>query len=64
MATSSPAAGAATPVQDVQLFELKGRTLGIVGLGTIGKKTARLAQAFGMKVQYYRHRPVERGAGR
>ena len=40
-------------VQDVQLFELKGRTLGIVGLGTIGKKTARLAQAFGMKVQYY-----------
>ena len=40
-------------VQNVQLFELKGRTLGIVGLGTIGKKTARLAQAFGMKVQYY-----------
>ena len=40
-------------VQDVKLFELKGRTLGIVGLGTIGKKTARLAQAFGMKVQYY-----------
>jgi phosphoglycerate dehydrogenase-like enzyme len=40
-------------VQDVQLFELKGRTLGIIGLGTIGKKTARLAQAFGMAVQYY-----------
>jgi phosphoglycerate dehydrogenase-like enzyme len=40
-------------VQDVQLFELKGRTLGIVGLGSIGKKTARLAQAFGMTVQYY-----------
>jgi phosphoglycerate dehydrogenase-like enzyme len=40
-------------VQDVQLFELKGRMLGIVGLGTIGKKTARLAQAFGMNVQYY-----------
>jgi phosphoglycerate dehydrogenase-like enzyme len=40
-------------VQDVQLYELKGRTLGIVGLGTIGKKTARLAQAFGMTVQYY-----------
>ncbi len=40
-------------VQDVQLFELKGRTLGIVGLGSIGKKTARLAQAFGMMVQYY-----------
>jgi phosphoglycerate dehydrogenase-like enzyme len=40
-------------VQDVQLYELKGRTLGIVGLGTIGKKTAKLAQAFGMSVQYY-----------
>jgi len=40
-------------VQDVQLYELKGRTLGIIGLGTIGKKVARLAQAFGMAVQYY-----------
>lgn len=40
-------------VADVRLFELKGRTLGIVGLGSIGKKTARLAQAFGMTVQYY-----------
>jgi phosphoglycerate dehydrogenase-like enzyme len=27
--------------------------LGIVGLGTIGKKAARLARAFGMSVQYY-----------
>jgi phosphoglycerate dehydrogenase-like enzyme len=40
-------------VDDIKLYELKGRTLGIVGLGTIGKKTARLAQAFGMAVQYY-----------
>ena len=40
-------------VDDVKLYELKNRTLGIVGLGTIGKKTARLAQAFGMHVQYY-----------
>jgi phosphoglycerate dehydrogenase-like enzyme len=29
------------------------KTLGIVGLGTIGKKVARLAKAFGMRVQYY-----------
>jgi glyoxylate reductase/D-3-phosphoglycerate dehydrogenase len=35
------------------VHELHGRTLGIVGLGTIGKKTARLAQAFGMTVRYY-----------
>ena len=27
--------------------------LGIIGLGTIGKKVARLAQAFGMVVHYY-----------
>ncbi len=40
-------------VDDVKLFELKNRVLGIVGLGTIGKKTARLAKAFGMTVQYY-----------
>ena len=36
-----------------RVHELRGRTLGIVGLGTIGKKTARLARAFGMTVQYY-----------
>jgi phosphoglycerate dehydrogenase-like enzyme len=36
-----------------EAFTLEGRTLGIVGLGTIGKKAARLARAFGMKVQYY-----------
>jgi phosphoglycerate dehydrogenase-like enzyme len=36
-----------------RLYELHGKTLGIVGLGTIGKKTARLARAFGMRVQYY-----------
>lgn len=40
--------GNAPPV----LHELNGRTLGIVGLGSIGKKTARLAQAFGMRVIY------------
>jgi phosphoglycerate dehydrogenase-like enzyme len=41
--------GNATP----RIHELRDRTLGIVGLGTIGKKTARLAAAFGMRVQYY-----------
>jgi phosphoglycerate dehydrogenase-like enzyme len=40
-------------VSDVRLHELHGKTLGIVGLGTIGKKVARLAAAFGMPVKYY-----------
>jgi phosphoglycerate dehydrogenase-like enzyme len=39
---------AQTPV-----YELYGRTLGIVGLGNIGKKVARRAAAFDMTVQYY-----------
>ena len=33
--------------------ELRDKVLGIVGLGTIGKKVARLALAFGMAVHYY-----------
>ena len=36
-----------------RLHELKGKVLGIVGFGTIGKKTARLASAFGMTIVYY-----------
>ncbi|MEI6222312.1 MAG: D-2-hydroxyacid dehydrogenase [bacterium] len=31
-------------------FELAGKTLGIVGFGTIGQQVARVAQAFGMQV--------------
>lgn len=34
------------------MYELYDKTLGIVGLGTIGKKVARLARAFGMRVVY------------
>jgi len=36
-----------------RMYEVFDKTLGIVGLGTIGKKVARLARAFGMRVQYY-----------
>jgi phosphoglycerate dehydrogenase-like enzyme len=35
------------------LFELEGKTLGIVGLGTIGKKVVRRALGFGLRVIYY-----------
>jgi phosphoglycerate dehydrogenase-like enzyme len=38
---------------DQRVYELSRRTLGIVGLGNIGKKVARRAAAFDMSVQYY-----------
>jgi phosphoglycerate dehydrogenase-like enzyme len=38
---------------DIRVHEVSGATLGIVGLGNIGKKVARRAKAFDMKVQYY-----------
>jgi phosphoglycerate dehydrogenase-like enzyme len=38
---------------DSRVYELAGKTLGIVGLGNIGKKVARRAAAFDMAVQYY-----------
>lgn len=40
-------------ISGVKLFELRDKTLGIIGLGAIGKKTARLALGFGMRVQYF-----------
>lgn len=36
-----------------RMYELYDKTIGIIGLGTIGKKVARLARAFGMRVQYF-----------
>jgi phosphoglycerate dehydrogenase-like enzyme len=38
---------------EVRVHELAGATLGIVGLGNIGKKVARRAAGFDMKIQYY-----------
>jgi phosphoglycerate dehydrogenase-like enzyme len=36
-----------------RIYELAGKTLGIVGLGNIGRKVARRAAAFDMRVRYY-----------
>lgn len=38
-------------------FELAGKTLGIIGVGNIGSRTAELAQGIGMKVIAYNHSP-------
>ena len=35
-----------------EIFELKGKTLGIIGKGSIGKKVAKIAKAFEMNVLY------------
>lgn len=41
------------------IMELQGKTLGIIGLGRIGRQVARLAQAFDMRVLYHNRRPKD-----
>lgn len=38
---------------DRPYYEIEGKTWGIIGLGNIGKKVAKIAEAFGAKVVYY-----------
>jgi len=35
------------------LFEMHGKTLGIIGFGNIGKKVAKICNSFGMKILYF-----------
>lgn len=45
-------------------MELRGKTLGIYGLGRIGQAVARRAAGFGMKVIYASHSPADRSLER
>ncbi|MBR1770838.1 MAG: D-2-hydroxyacid dehydrogenase [Lachnospiraceae bacterium] len=38
---------------DVPFYELAGKTWGIVGMGNIGRRTARIAEAFGCRVIFH-----------
>lgn len=44
-------------VRHRDIFELAGKTLLLVGVGAVGERTARLAQAFGMRVLGVRRHP-------
>lgn len=47
----------------IQGFELRGKTLGIIGLGSIGMATAELAKGIGMKVIAYTRTPKKMKKG-
>ena len=46
------AAGSFTDVT-TPFYEIKGKRLGIIGLGNIGSRVARIAEVFGMEISYY-----------
>jgi glyoxylate/hydroxypyruvate reductase A len=52
-------AGRAWPSRPAPTAELRGRTVVVLGLGEIGRATARLADAFGMRVIGVRRHPGE-----
>ena len=41
------------------LVELAGKTFGVIGFGRIGQRTAKIAEALGMKIVAYDERPVK-----
>ena len=48
----------------LQGFDLKGRTLGVIGTGDIGRNVIRIASGYGMKVLAFDVKPDQRAASR
>mgnify|MGYP001756259178 FL=1 len=46
------------------LVELAGKTFGVIGFGRIGQRTAKIAEALGMKIVAYDERPVKELEGK
>lgn len=44
-------------------FEVRGKTLGVFGLGNIGKQVAQVSEELGMKIAFYDNRAVAREVG-
>lgn len=44
---------------DYPIFDLKGKVLGIIGDGVLGKAVAKLGEAFGMEVRYSTYKGVD-----
>ena len=42
--------GCRSAILSKTVFDLRGKTVGIVGYGSIGRETGRLAESFGMEV--------------
>lgn len=51
--------GGTSPLPDYRGGELAGRTLGLVGLGHIGRAVAARAQAFGLRLLGWSYRPIQ-----
>lgn len=46
---------------DYPLIELDGKTMGVIGFGRIGRQTARIAKAMGMRILAYDNNPCDEG---
>ena len=48
---------------NVERYEVRGKVLGVLGLGNIGRATARAAELMGMQIRFYDSREVARQVG-